>query len=603
MQGKQARLSADDSQLKRVGQTAQSIVDNMIRSSRQYTTSSKEALRDIEEQIRSIEKRNKIDLDGKKAIIDAEKRSLAEFRNRQMYEARAISDPKQRSSAIREVSASYSAQKDTFSQREGVFRAEAEERKKQTQALREIVDEIKNTSKNEIKSNREFVEKTIKRDKSLDKLGVSGDSELSLKRSIQRDMLGELGREEFDERSNFRKYARRGSSAFNTGAGVMTSKNDLYALAAVVGLSPWVGQGASDLAQRTLSAGETAENSIVGYSRATFGNYQKSSANWELAKEEGLSSIGLDPSEVLNRRTTLKRIGTSAGASTFRQLMGAEQFVGADSINQIASVNRYGGGDMSQVLQALEGGQRNITRLTENVSAYVMASNNTLQMSSNINESQMAKTIMGISAATGQQGTGLNQTVSAIQGMGQTSNPVVKSLMMRAFRKANPNASLFQLQAMMEDPLKNFSQGGSQFLGNIKKMSGGGDMYKQVLYAVFGGKLSKSRIEEIVQGGNLSKIQSEINNAGGEIDFLKEAEGGAGIATRLTAETDAAFQEWGKNLIKVGGETVETLKTLLGGLIDGEEKKSKKDAEYQREQLKKLTDLERALGQIEKNTK
>ena len=573
MSEKNIRVGVDDSQLKNVGKTAQSLVDNMIRSSTQYSTSSKEVLRDIEDQIRAIEKRNKLDLEGKKAVIDAERRRISLLRDEMMYEARAISDPKKRASAIREVSASYSESKQSLLSQEGVFKEERQERIKQTQALRDIIDEIKVSSREEIKANRDGVEKTIRKDKTLDKRGVADlDAQEALKRTLQRDELGRLGKEESEESFNFKKYGRGGASAFNTAAGLATSKNDLYVAAGLVSLIPLVGQGLSSIVQRTLSAGETAEKSMTTYARTKFGDYSKSSAEWERSKSLGLTSLGLDPSEVLERRSSLMRsTGRNMSDSRFKQLMGAEQFVGGGNIDQLASINRYGGGNMTQVLQVLEGNQRNVTRLTENISAYVQASNNAIQIGSSMKESQMASTVMAVSRATGQQGVDLNQTMGAIQGLGNSGNPIVRSLMMRAYRQSNPNASLFDIQAMMEDPISSMKNGGGQFLSNIKEMTGGGEMYKQVLYSMFGGQLSRTRINKILKEGDFDKIASELSKgSGGNIDWLGEAEKTTGISTKLSAETDTAFQDWGKEMIKVGGETVDTLKALYKKLAENE---------------------------------
>lgn len=563
MQDKQIRIGVDDSQLKSIGRTSQSIVDNLIRSSRQYSTSSKEVLRDIEEQIKAIEKKNKIELEGRKQVIDAEKRRITMLRDEMMYEAKAIGDPKKRASAIREVSAEYSASKSNISAQESVLRASQAESVKQTQVLREVIDEIKTASRNEIRENREGVEKTIRKDKSLDKFGVTGDAKEALKRTIQRGELGDVKEQEARERSNF---LRKTGGFLNNTVGVASSKNDLYALAAVAGFTPVIGQAVSAAMQRLLSSGETAEKSMTSYGRSSFGSYSTADREWQRSKSLGLTSLGYDPSEILERRSGLLRT-TSRSISDlrFKQLMGAEQYVGAGTIDQMAGINRYGGGDMAQVLQVLEGNQRNITRLTENVSAYVQASNTTLQIGSRINEGQMAKTIMSISAATGQTGIGLNQTTSAIQGLGQSGNPIVRSLMMRAYRQSNPNANLFDIQSMMEDPLSSFKQGGRKFFSNIKEMSGGGEMYKQVLYSIFGGQMSRTRINEIIKGGgDFTEIQSEIDKKSkGNIDWLAESSKSTGISTRLTAETDTAFQDWGKEMIKVSNDSVETLKKLF----------------------------------------
>jgi len=60
-QDKKINVSVDDSGVSKLRQSANELARDMIRSSRAYSTSSKEVLKDLEDQIKAIEKRNKLE--------------------------------------------------------------------------------------------------------------------------------------------------------------------------------------------------------------------------------------------------------------------------------------------------------------------------------------------------------------------------------------------------------------------------------------------------------------------------------------------------------------------------------------------------------------
>lgn len=554
MQDKKLRISVEDTKLKDLGRSATTLANDMIRSSRQYSTSSKEILRDLEEQIKLIEKRNKLDTEKQRTGLQTR------------FEAKEITGGQLRTGMSK-------------------IQSESREDKLQVQLLREVIDTIKATSKNEIREDRIGTEKRIRSDKSINKLGVTGDPQQALKNTIQQALLGELGQEESEQKGRFKAFGRFGKGAgrtFNTAAQLGTSKNELYALAGLVGLTPFVGQGLSQLGNRFLSAGETAEQSMTKMAVANMGSGIGSAADeWRSIKKTGLGiDLGLSPSELLSRRADIRQtMGFGLSEKNFMQSMGAEKFVGAGNIDQLASISRYGQGDMSKVIRLLEAGQENTTTLTENISAYVSASNNALNISSRVNEADMAKSIIGISTATGQTGIGLNQVTGAIQGLGKSNNPLTKSLMMRAFRQSNPNASMFDIQAMMEDPLANLQRGGGQFFDNIKEMSGGGQQYKQVLYSLFGGNISRTRINEILKdGGDFTQIAKEAQQAKeGGTEILRKAEDTTGVGARKTAIADAVFQDLGQKTLEASNNVIKSIEKLYDKLINPEDDKTLKE--------------------------
>jgi len=85
--------------------------------------------------------------------------------------------------------------------------------------------------------------------------------------------------------------------------------------------------------------------------------------------------------------------------------------------------------------------------------------------------------------------------------------------------ESNPGKSLFEIQAMMENPMEHLDEIGGAFSEMQGQM--GGDMERQAIYSLFGGNVSKSAI---------LKAQKE---GGGEIDFSKLTS--EGVSTKDSA--------------------------------------------------------------------
>ena len=129
-QDKKFRISVDDQKIKELRQTANELARDMIVSARQYSTSSKQVVQDIEEQIRLIEKRNRTGKEIEKTRIDSQ------FVSGQL-------SARQREEEI------------------GRMSIESKTDDIQISLLRDIVDTIKQTAKDEIREDRVNVEKPI----------------------------------------------------------------------------------------------------------------------------------------------------------------------------------------------------------------------------------------------------------------------------------------------------------------------------------------------------------------------------------------------------------------------------------------------------------
>ncbi len=156
---KTLRFLVDDQKIKDLSKTANELAREMVVSGRQYSTSSKQVVQDIEEQIRLIEKRNKTDKEIEQTKIQSR------------FAAGQIT-PEQRREEIGRLS--MSSKTDDI----------------QIRLLRDIIDTLKNTAKEELRENKINVEKRIRDSKTVDVLSPKGDPMEIFKETIQRGEIG-----------------------------------------------------------------------------------------------------------------------------------------------------------------------------------------------------------------------------------------------------------------------------------------------------------------------------------------------------------------------------------------------------------------------------
>jgi len=130
----QIRLGVDTSGMsegfQRLQSEASSALGEMIRKSRAYSSSSKEVLKDIEDQVKALERRNKLESDLAKQDLSI-RRSSGEL-NEKQYKSR-----------MTEVS------------------LDDKDKKEQTKILRELLNETISKANEQIRENRQGVERTI----------------------------------------------------------------------------------------------------------------------------------------------------------------------------------------------------------------------------------------------------------------------------------------------------------------------------------------------------------------------------------------------------------------------------------------------------------
>lgn len=629
---KQVKLGVDDSGMGKLRSSAQSLAQDMIRSSRQYSTSSKEVLRDLEEQIRAIERRNKLD---------------ADYQRQQLTQARQAG----------------TVSPEQFRRQAGAIRQSTEEDKLQVSLLRDLIETVKQTSKEEIREDRQTVERRIRESRRVESLSPSGDAMDILRETIQYGLIGDVTTAEREQRTGFRDRAARYGSGVNQGMGTIAgAQNEMFLAGAVLGLTPIIGMGLSQLFNRVVSSASGYETGLRGLATTQRGMTQGSSRDWiqRMGNAETFSKMGMTPADVASslagyRTDTANRVGNQYAL----QMMAAERAVDIDQgmMRGLASIMRYSDTERSEkrraryrqfgfemgakektllkpwetgynqwkeredvlaraseffdekegaperkdvaysdskrvsqprttvtgVMEAISifdrSARGNNAIIKEMLGTFQNVSNQILDISGNISMTAVASGVAGIGAATGTEGRQLGRVVGGIQGLGRTQNPIIRSMMLRSLRQSSPDASFFDIQAAMEKPMQNLGAV-SRMFGNLKQMTGGGELYKQALFSTFGGQLSRTDINQILEdGGSFEDIDSKARDASRTPvrNFSRDLPNILGKLEQSTARVESYTQELGKSTVEFIDKSLEALKDGINTVF-GEDKQALKSS-------------------------
>lgn len=532
-QDKKFRISVDDQKIKELRQTANELARDMIVSARQYSTSSKQVVQDIEEQIRLIEKRNRTDKEIEKTRIDSQ------FVSGQL-------SARQREEEI------------------GRMSIESKTDDIQISLLRDIVDTIKQTAKDEIREDRVNVEKRIRDSETVDKLAPKGDPEEILRETIQRGLVGEVGREEATERRDFIDFGRGGRAADRTLSTVAGSSNEFMMMAAAMAAIPTIGQGLSVAANRGIQEASRYEQAVRKMGIVTETGISGGTA---IGASTGGGRYGFTPAESIERYYQYLTSGQTAyGTGTLNRLFGAERRLGlsTEDISGVAGTGRYMGADPSRAIMMFETYLRktdqNISLLPEILQTYTSVANNLLQITTGVDTERVAGNVASLGAVTGAKGVGLQQWTQGVQGLSKTQNPMVRGILMRKFIEKYPGKSMFEIQSMMERPMEF-----ADVIGDaVSEMQGGmeGDMRLQAMYSFFGGQISRSELLR-TKGANFAELgKGGFDTSGSRID--EDASPYIGAVERSQKQFEEFFQIYGEKMVSSIDEMAQGVKDMFG---------------------------------------
>ncbi|MCK9543793.1 MAG: hypothetical protein M0R03_17375 [Novosphingobium sp.] len=428
----------------RMRQSAEALARDMIRSARQYSTSSKEVLRDIEEQIKAIEKRNRLDAE------------LGKTRLENLRSSGHITDKK------------YSSEVGRMSQ-------ESREDALQIKLLRELIETVKHTSKEEIREDRKNVQQRISQSKSVGRLGASGDEFDILRETVQQDMLSETGLNEARQRRGFNV-----AGAISTGKQVSEGNIGGAAVAGGARLAqtafsnPYTAIGAIAL----LAAGGTfMANKALGENLRGYGVSSQMSINEVADFRKGFSQseytrFGMTGNELL---TSSVGYNKALGGRSFSesQLTGLTAItkardVSPELLSQTLGFSRYSNsGGMTTVIQNLEdairkmyGGEdfkRKLIQLPEMMQVYNSLASQLIASVGEVNQGKLSSFVGGVGTTFGVEGQNLQRYSSGLKSMfsgggNKFINTIQAEIIRRKFPELGGTDLYYKMQEIQEDP-------------------------------------------------------------------------------------------------------------------------------------------------------
>lgn len=493
--------------MNRLKKEAASYFDTMVRASRNYTTSGKEVSADLDAQIKKFEKLKSIEIERR-----ASERKL-------FYESRGELS-KGVESTIHERAAK-----------------EKEELKLQASLLRELIDTVKDTAKQEIRENRHGVEEQIKTSKTVGRLAPRGDSETILKETLQREMLGGIKEDEQKEEAWFNRAGQKSNQAMVAVAG---AKNEFALLAGALAAIPVVGQGVAALAGRALSATE-------GYQKSYSSAYGVTGMGWQ-GFGAGNGALGITMEGAIGEGSSLSRQrgGAYARRNAINSLM-MQRGMGL-SQSDVYGVERTLRGSNTAGIDVVTGMTAGLEKtgaiskgdyslVPEYLRILAQTSQEQLNTLGKVDVGVNEKMVLGLSQLdeSFKNPDVLQGVLNSIRGgLTNAATPQAEALQYSVLSKMNPNASWFDIQKMREQPSPEYLK---SVLGELQRMSGGvNDEYFTNIMGMFN---TSASIAEKIGMGDLEAFDQLLPSGKG---IKKQLPGRTAGATSTIEEANAKFQ-------------------------------------------------------------
>jgi hypothetical protein len=552
--GKQIQISVDDGPLNKLRQQTEQIGRNMIRQSREFTTSGDEAVGYIEHQIRLMERRNKIQ---------------EEYARNQLNQQRQAGQitPQQLAQGTRGIETT------------------AGEGRLQIQLLRELIDTVRQTSRDEIRVDREGTERRIRQSRTVGQLAPGGDPTRNLIDTLQSDILqtegGQAGQAQqdlitkpYDRRQ---RVKRRVEQTLNKIAG---AENEYSLLTSAFEGIPIVGPAMAIASARGIEGAQSFEDAAIRLGRQERFRGLKSHGTTPLSygRSFGKSNaaafqrMGLTPSEGMNVFTDMQgAMQRLLGVGEVTNLMGAQRTLGLDAntIQQLLTTSRYdrSTNDPSRIIgqfdKYLRESGKMVTMIPELVGTFTNAASQILATRGEVDTQSLAGVITNMQRRTGFQGGRLDRLTGAYGQLGRTSNPVTRALLMQAFRETDPNASFVDIQERLEGGMSAESRPGLQrFFEIMRERTGGGDALTLALQTALP-QLSIKDIRDVVKSGGFAKaLQSE--QIGDRIDYEAAAPAFVGPVEKSSKEIATTLELLGDELVII----IDTIKSKINEALN-----------------------------------
>jgi len=500
--------------LDKLRRSSQEISRGMIEEARKYSQSGKQQIEFIEQQIKAIERRNRLEREGR------------EMSARETFQA--------------------GGSKADFAKTMGTLRIESEQDEMQIKLLRELIETIRLTSKEEIAEDKKSVIDRIQEQKRgflssmlFGKTALSPEDQL--KTSLQEEILGDKGKAggrggvmgDVFAGTFLANMLQRGLGMLNALPG---ARNEEAALSQILGGVPVLGGAYGRSSEEQLSA-EIGRTRLRGLG---------------VRRRFGFSQFGFDMGESAQQAESAM---TAAGTSNVNvgNFVALQRAFSLDPglLQERLKVGRFSGGQdqlLSEITKLLAA-----SGLQEDRVLFAELLRNQTQL---VQEFGMTAETVNQGIATGvitmfnNVGGGFSmrdprsmQRISQInQGLSRPGNDIMRAENFSVLRRMNPNAGIFDIMQMQEQGLQTpgFLQG---VLGNISNRFGGDDqMAMMALQQRLGLSFAATRQlyqnrQAIMSGGGQDIIEGIMKDS----DVDKMARENTAALVRSQAEIANAF--------------------------------------------------------------
>lgn len=198
------------------------------------------------------------------------------------------------------------------------------------------------------------------------------------------------------------------------------------------------------------------------------------------------------------------------------------------TFNNLLRLSRYSTGDAAgistQAARITKNRYGTPLRVDEVLDTFQQLAQSQLAVSGRVNSGAILGTTANIMNRTGASGQQLTRIVESLQGIGQNQSPGVKALIQKAASQyLGPNASMWDIQKLIEDPMSN-PQFINFYLKQLEAAGGTGDMAKFSLKNAL--NLSYNDTEKLYdayeKNQNLATVLNPSSSPKDDEDFVEE---------------------------------------------------------------------------------
>lgn len=570
-------LSTESEKYNKSLETQKLNLSQIVDEAHKYSTSSKEQIRYVNDLAKAIETKNKNEYLERVNSIRSTRDKNLDYIDTQIDEKglKGKSADEFRKSQTQLIVEGAKYQKD-------IAKADYEEKRLQTNYLKQIPDAVRNAAKDQIvegKKNGENLENVVEKLESSsdpkNKIAANIVKEQAIKDDIKQ---AKIDKEEsknsfFNQLMKFEAFKGIGN-ALQSATGSQTGYDLTKPLASAIGSAalaiPFAGAPLSFIANITGDLLQRKINAQEGYSRAQSGSNAVIGNNFG---RYDLSSIGYDYENVGNSSGEIaKRYGNSKNLSkNIGDTFALERGYGINQsmTSSLVEIQRNSNKDIASTIVGIlnagknsyfSGGDR--TFLGEFTQKFTQLQKELLKGSTKVSDVTTYDILSKFNNVGGQFSTNDYRSMSNISSvqnsLANPSSEAFKAMAFSALRKNNPNASLFDIQSEMEKGLgsENYLQTVMQMINDL----GGSDDYKKFsLQGIFG--LSASATNDLFNGkGELGKFgKGEFLKTDGK-EIFQEAIDKTSTADRNTAEIKNAFVEGATDgILKIADKFVDSM--------------------------------------------